>query len=126
MLKRCYSPKDISYKNYGGRGISVCARWRGAEGFVNFLADLGERPDGMSLDRERSNENYEPGNVRWATAAQQARNRRRTARTGRLAAHQPEQIRWLRAGGMLLHEIATIFEVTEGLASRIVNGKVWR
>lgn len=76
MFQRCYNPKHKSYGDYGGRGITVCERWR--ESFDNFLADMGERPKGKhSIDRfPNQNGNYEPGNCRWATWKEQHRNRR--------------------------------------------------
>lgn len=75
MQQRCHNPRNKSFKHYGGRGIEVCARWRAS--FADFLADVGLRPArGMSLDRINNDGNYEPGNVRWATAVQQANNRR--------------------------------------------------
>jgi len=76
MRDRCRNPKSKRYSDYGGRGITVCDRW---ESFENFLADMGERPDGMTLDRYPNvNGNYEPGNCRWATTKQQANNVRRS------------------------------------------------
>ena len=74
MRQRCNNPKADNYYYYGGRGITVCTRW---DSFENFLADMGERPDGLTLDRYPDfNGNYEAGNCRWVTSKQQAANRR--------------------------------------------------
>lgn len=75
MKNRCYNLKDKKFKDYGGRGITVCNRWLK---FENFFADMGKRPSsGHSIDRIENSGNYEPGNCRWATAAEQSRNTRR-------------------------------------------------
>lgn len=75
MLDRCYNPKDISYPNYGRRGISVCDEWHS---FNQFLADMGERPPGTSINRIDNDGNYEPGNCNWATHTEQALNSSKT------------------------------------------------
>jgi len=74
MKSRCLNPKVANYKDYGGRGITICDRWK--ESFENFLKDMGTRPDGSSIDRIDVNGNYEPGNCRWATAKVQRENQR--------------------------------------------------
>lgn len=75
MKSRCNNPNHDSWKNYGGRGITVCDRW--LHSFENFLADMGERPEGKTLDRFPNRDgNYEPSNCRWATVAEQNANRR--------------------------------------------------
>lgn len=74
MKARCYRKSCIEYKRYGGRGIEVCERWKNS--FENFLEDMGERPEGYSLERKDFNGNYEPSNCCWTTSMEQAKNRR--------------------------------------------------
>lgn len=71
MIQRCTNPNVPRFNRWGGRGIKVCDRWAD---FENFLADMGERPVGMSLDRINNDGNYEPGNCRWATPTEQRMN----------------------------------------------------
>lgn len=79
MMQRCTDPNATNYKYYGGRGIAVCDRW---QSFEYFLADMGERPEGMTLGRIDNDGSYEPGNVEWVTRSENiAERNRRTAST---------------------------------------------
>jgi hypothetical protein len=72
MKQRCYYAKHKFYPRYGGRGITVCKRWR--DSFEAFLKDMGIRPSGKTLDRKDNDGNYNPRNCRWATRKQQRTN----------------------------------------------------
>lgn len=80
MLDRCYLETAPNFKWYGGKGVTVCDRWRHGTneltGFQAFMADMGERPDGLTLERDDPRKPYEPSNCRWATWAEQAANKR--------------------------------------------------
>lgn len=78
ILNRTTNPRHKRYADYGGRGITVCDRWR--EDFWAFVADMGDRPEGHSVDRIDNNLGYEPSNCRWATATEQRLNQRRMQR----------------------------------------------
>jgi hypothetical protein len=119
MCDRCLNDRNAHYKDYGARGIAVCQSWLK---FENFLADMGERPAGMWLDRIDNNGNYEPGNCRWTTPAQSGQNRR----TVKITAAQVHEIRMLHARGYTQTEIANEFQVSRQHISRIINRKQWR
>lgn len=74
MRQRCLNQKNSNYRRYGGRGITICERW--LADFWAFVADMGERPEGTTIDRHPNKDgNYEPGNCRWATADEQCANK---------------------------------------------------
>lgn len=73
MHSRCFNPEHASYRDYGGRGITVCPEWAS---FDQFFADMGEPPEGLSLDRIDNNSGYAPNNCRWASTKEQQRNKR--------------------------------------------------
>jgi hypothetical protein len=80
MKQRCYDLNFKQYDDYGGRGITVCDRWNYS--FENFLEDMGECPEGLTLDRIDNDGNYEPGNCRWITRQEQNLNKRAKNRCG--------------------------------------------
>lgn len=74
MISRCENPNCEGFRYYGGRGITVCSRWR--RSFENFILDMGQPPAGLQIERRNNDGNYEPGNCYWATRSQNARNKR--------------------------------------------------
>ena len=78
MIGRCYTKSNSEYKRYGNRGIKVCDRWLGPDGFNNFLSDMGERPDGYSIERIDINSDYCPENCKWIPDKDQSKNTRNT------------------------------------------------
>lgn len=122
MKRRCYTKQDEAYKNYGGRGIRVCERWRTS--FPNFLADMGRKPTaGHSIDRfPNNNGNYQPGNCRWATRKEHGRNTRRT----KLNAASAKNIQRLYSEGKYdQYELSVMFDVSQTHISQIVLDKIW-
>ena len=101
MRARCEKPKLANWKDYGGRGIKVCDRW---QSFENFLADMGERPAGLTLDRKDNEGHYCKENCRWATRKEQMRNRR----PNRMITYQGRtlcMIEWAEQAGITRHTL---------------------
>jgi hypothetical protein len=99
MIQRCTNPNTKHYSDYGGRGIKVCERWR--HSFENFLADMGECPKGLTLERKENNGNYEQSNCKWATTIDQANNKRNS----RIITYQGKKLsarQWDRELGLVL------------------------
>jgi len=122
MIKRCTNPANDNWKSYGGRGITVCKRWRGEKGFEHFLADMGPRSKGTTLDRyPNKNGNYTPSNCRWATSKQQARHRRNT----KLSPKKVRRIRQLAAAGVSQNKIRQKIGIDQTHVSQVVLRKIW-
>jgi hypothetical protein len=121
LKQRCLNKQNKAYHNYGGRGIKVCARWR--KSFLAFRADVGCRPSRHhSLERIDNDGNYEPGNVRWATVKEQARNTRRTKLTLSVVQHIRD---WYAEGEHTQKEIGLAYGVSQSLVGQIVRGHIW-
>lgn len=118
MIQRCSNPKNASFHNYGARGIKVCDRWRL---FENFLADMGERPAGRSLDRLNNDGDYEPGNCSWRTKVEQCRNTRRTVLNETLVI----KIRTLSSQGMSGRGIARSMGLNHQTVQGVIAGRHW-
>lgn len=116
MLQRCVTPTHKRYKDYGGRGIKVCARW---QLFDNFLADMGTKPKGMSIERRNNDADYGPANCYWATRTEQNRNKRTIKLT-------MEDARAIRASTLNGVELAKIYHTTKSTISLIRSHKQWR
>lgn len=121
MIQRCSNPNDKKYRHYGGRGIQVCERWHD---FRNFIADMGTKTPGLTLERKNNDKGYEPGNCVWATYKEQANNCRPKS-TG------PVRQRWFYGHGphgeMIVennqHHVARVFGLQNTLISHCLCGK---
>jgi hypothetical protein len=122
MIKRCTNRNHEAYSRYGGRGITIDARWLGANGFKKFLADMGARPAGKTLDRINTNGNYEPTNCRWATSSEQHRN----TRTTKLSLDKARRIRKLAVEGKKPSQIAHFFRISNSHVHAVLQGACWK
>lgn len=118
MIQRCNNKSRNSYKNYGGRGITVCERWLS---FENFLQDMGHPPEGQSIERKDNDQGYSPENCVWATDTVQARN----SRNAKLSQGEVDRIRGSLGTGRRVADLAKEFRVSESLIRAIRDNKAW-
>lgn len=123
MVKRCLDTSNSKYGDYGGRGIKICDRWLepNGQGFINFYSDMGDKPEGLSLDRIDVNGDYEPRNCRWATSKEQAYNKRRyksnsSSRTG-VAERNGKYVAYIRVDGKQIH-LGTFYTFEDAVNKR--------
>lgn len=128
IKKRCLNPSNISWPDYGGRGITICDAWR--DSFDVFFAYVGRRPSpNHSIDRINNDGNYEPGNVRWATRSEQQNNKRRTRFRyhpfQKLSFAIADEIRALVKAGAQQKDVAARYGVDRSRISHIMSGRAW-
>lgn len=120
--QRCHCPTHFNYHLYGARGLAVAPEWRGRGAFDRFLEHIGPKPSpDLTLDRIDNDKGYQPGNVRWATMAEQARNRRSNAAAiARRLKPRNDAIKQAKADGLTVAEIAEKFGLSVNSAYRIL------
>lgn len=132
MVSRCQNPKGRLWENYGGRGINVCERWQRkqekAQGFWNFVADMGPRPEGYALGRRDLNGDYSPENCFWGDFVSQSINRRERRDGGgpRLAEQNVLDALEMKRAGCSVREIASKHSISLTHCYRILRGESWR
>lgn len=133
MISRCQNAKSKIWKNYGGRGIKVCERWqrkqKNTQGFWNFVADMGPRPDGYAIGRHDINGDYSPGNCFWGDFATQCKNRRGRwsgNKASKLTAQDVKAIRSMRDQGHTVKSVMAQFDISSSHCYRIFKEQSWR
>ncbi|MCU0295784.1 MAG: hypothetical protein MUD05_06965 [Candidatus Nanopelagicales bacterium] len=126
LRARCYQKNHVSFAHYGGRGVTVCDRWRTS--FENFFADMGEAPAGkrISIDRIDPNRGYEPGNCRWATPRQQANNRRKPVKRYELDGVHKTLTEWAEHFGTTYAKVAQRLRQGWGLHAALTTPSIRR
>lgn len=123
MIRRCYDPKVLNYKNYGGRGIETCKEWMDSRLFLEWVDSNGEIPPGYELDRRNNNGNYEPSNCRFVPPVENAQNRRST----KLNKCAVQEIRILHKKGLLcIERVIAEFGITERTLKSVIAGRTWK
>ena len=117
MKNRCNSKTSRDYIHYGNRGITVCSRW--SESFECFLEDMGEKPEGKSIDRIDNNAGYKPSNCRWATSSEQGRNKRTTKLSIEVA-------RAIRKDSRKYKDIASEYGVSTSCVGAVKRNETWK
>lgn len=118
LLARCTNRNAKNFPRYGGVGIQVCDEWRTS--FPNFLRDMGERPEGTTLDRIDGALGYFQGNCRWATVQEQAENKRNL----KMNREKAEEVRALR-GKFTQVQLCAMFGISRSTVCNIFNGRIW-
>ena len=118
MKKRCLQNNDKDYSRYGGRGITICERWLGVDGFFNFVNDMGEKPKNSTLDRKDVNGNYEPTNCRWADIYTQMGNKQNSKDVGISFCKILNKFRARISVGGIAHTLGTYDSKTDAIQAR--------